>query len=199
MFLKLGERLIKVIGRTGRAGALLAFLFALGLVVAPNNARAITTETLTGTVLIGSFSGAVGTGSFTFDETLISGLGAETLTPTDGLEVEFTIFGQTFTHEDDIDFDEFPELRFFDGDIIALDFFVSEIPGGLGGIGGVITDIDEPDVFSIAIVDIFAATAGGFEGEVFINGVGFFGVPEPGALAIFGIGLIGLAGLRRRK
>jgi hypothetical protein len=177
---------------------------SLGILLSIGNANALTTNSLTGTVFGGFYDGIVGTGSFTYDESLISGIGAEEIFAIDGIDaltVDFTIFGQTFTEANDIDSPFTPILGFDNGNIVFLDFIVDE------ELGPVLTDIDEPGVLGFDIFDIFAVVGGGFEGDVIVfegelpgaGGTGVTDVPEPGALALFGIGLLGLGLTRRRR
>lgn len=54
---------------------------AVALAMSAGSAGAITTHTFEGTVIGGPFAGTTGSGSFTFDETLLTGIGDEFLTP----------------------------------------------------------------------------------------------------------------------
>jgi len=160
---------------------------------------AIVTYNLTGTVVTpGPFIGSTGSGSFSYNEADITGDGTETIHASSSLTVDFTIFGQTFTETDDIAHIDFgtPDLKFFDGVPVFLDFFLSEIPSE--GSTNVVA-INEPGVISI---DMWNPTginltpvAGGFEATVSVNTV----VPVPAAVWLFCSGLIGLIGVARRK
>lgn len=182
--------------RKSPRGLFAALTLSVGLLGVPGSAIAITTETFTGTVVSGTFAGTVGTGSVTFDEGLVTGTGSEFLTPIDGLELEFTIFGQVFTQDDDASFPAFPQLSFFDGVIEFLNFTVSELAFD---VDDVVTAIDLPGVLEFSIFDIDNSTGPGFIAEVFVTESSFLSVPEPGAAALFGVGLIGVAGLRMKK
>jgi hypothetical protein len=143
-------------------GALVAAFMGAG---APAHA-ALVTHTLVGEVLFGPLAGATATGSFTFDDALITGVGDEFLTPLDGLQVQFTFLGATFSESDDIDFPEFPELAFTDGEIVGLDFLVEDadgrgatIPGFVEGFRTFPLELIEPGVFFAEILVLVPAPA----------------------------------------
>ncbi len=177
---------------------------SLGILLSVGNANANTTNTFIGTVFGGFYDGIVGTGSFTYDETLITGIRVEEIFAIDGngaLTVNFTIFGQTFTELNDIDSPFRPSLGLEDGEVVFLDFIVDE------ELGPVLTDIDEPGVLAFDLFELFSGGDFDFEGDVFVlegeipdaGGTAVTDVPEPGALALFGIGLLGLGLTRRRR
>ena len=161
---------------------------------------ATVTYNLTGTVVTpGDFFGETGTGSFSYDDIYITGSGLESINAFSSLTVDFTIFGQTFTEVDDLDYTVFgsPELDFSDGTPVSLNFWISEIPELPGGTNTV--DILQPGIVMIDTWNPASATnlipvAGGFEVDVFVETV-----PIPSAVWLFGSGLIGLIGVARRK
>jgi len=173
--------------RRSAAGNLLlaaACLTTLALNSPPTSA-AIITESLTGVVTSGPFAGTVGLGSFSYEDTSITGLGDESVSPFDGLTFEFTIFGQTFHETDDPDYDFFPALNFTDGVPVFLDFLVTEPT----------PDILAPGVIGFGIFSqLTPLNAGGWQAEVFV-------VPEPNGAAfaaVSGLGL-GLVAVGRRR
>ena len=157
------------------------------------------TYSLTGAVVTpGSYFGTVGTGSFSYDDADITGIGTETISAAgSSLTVEFTIFGQTFTDTDDVGniSTGAPDLTLSDGVPVFLDFLISEVPDPPDFN---LVAIDEPGVIYIDIWDPsginLTPVAGGFETDVSV-GV----VPIPAAIWLFGSGLVGLTGIARRK
>lgn len=141
----------------------------------------IITEDLFGEVLVGSLAGETGTGTFSYDDELIAGIGFETLV-TDEFNLEFTIFSKTFTNVDDFAYPETPELIFFDGLAIELDFLVFQ-------------GIPVAGVNDFTIFDLLPSSSTGFYTEVTVNTV----VPLPLSFWLFGSGLLGLVGHARKK
>lgn len=171
-----------------------AVAFGLGLALAGvGSAQAVTTFTLNGEVVGGPFDGTLGTGFFSYDESALTNIGSEFLTPGDGLIVEFTLFGQTFSTSDDIDFNAFPELEFFDGQIFSLAFLVSEVPT----FGGANTrPINQTGVQAFELFDLFDNGAGGFDAPITVTAVA---VPLPASLPLMlaALGALGFAARRR--
>ena len=130
--------------------------------------------------------GETATGSFTYDPTLITGVGDEILGVFDGLLVDFTFVGQSFTEADDIDFMAFPELAFLDGVPIELDFVVSEF-----GFNPV--EIDDPRMTGFGILTLEPVPGAGFFAEI-----NTFLIPEPTSAVLIGIAIC-LGALRRRR
>lgn len=155
----------------------------------PSARSAVITESLTGLVTGGPFAGTVGTGSFSYDDSLVV-VGDEILGVADGLTVSFSILGQTFTEGDDLAFPSTPLLEFEGGTPAFLDFIIARDPGGLGP-----SPINDPRVFAIVFDEIASDPGGGFGGQVFI-----IGVPEPARVALFaGLGLATFAVYRRAR
>lgn len=180
------------------------------LLSAPANALTIN---FTGTVVDGTFAGTVGTGSLTFDEGLLTNVGSEELSPqTDELfALSFTIFGETFTQDDDVDQPEFPLALFFDGVLDDFDYVVSEV--NLSGEPQTLIDIAQEGVFG------FSLGFGLFDDEidddqlpslqsavalpnfnVFVDEFGLQPVPLPATLPLLaGAFLLAGAAVRRRR
>jgi len=154
-----------------------------------------TSVQVSGEVLDGTFIGETGSGSVTFDDALLTGAGEESLTPENGLTLNFIIFGQTFFESDDIDYTVEPSLDFRDGVIVALDFIVNEVNGDT------LTDIDLEGVFGFDMLNVTQSIDGGGEisifGAVNVDETGV--VPLPGALALFAAAIAGLGGSTRRR
>jgi hypothetical protein len=156
---------------------------------APSARAAVVTESLTGIVSGGPFASMVGTGSFSYDDSLILG-GDEILGVADGLTVSFSILGQTFTESDDLAFPHTPMLEFEGGTPVFLDFIIAHDPTGPGP-----TPINDPRVLAIIFDEIAPDPGGGFSGQVLI-----IGVPEPAGIALVaGLGLGAFAVCRRAQ
>jgi len=163
----------------------LAFIF---LATAHNASGSILTEPLTVTIIeSGSFDGVVGTGSFSYDDDFLMD-GDEILDSTTSLELEFTIFGQLFTEDDNfspalftLDFENFvPSFLIF----VIAEENIFDFPGEVN-----LVDIVEPGVIVIgAASSLSPAVGGGFDaaGEI-------IAVPEPSSIVLWAT--IGLAAL----
>lgn len=117
----------------------------------------------------------------TYDADLLTGIGDETLSPTSdaGLTLTIDIGPLRFEASDDSGFPLFPELEFFDGRLVDINFVaaIGEFQLIAGNGVFVITGIDD----TIAVVS------------------GSLVIPEPAALTLFGAGLAGIGLLRRRR
>ena len=153
---------------------------------------ATVTKTFTGSVIGGPFAGTVGTGSLGFDDVDVAALGAglQSLTPGSapaGFSVSLTIFGQTFTELDDVDFNIAPSIRFVDGVLTGLDFLIDSS----------VTSITQSGVAQISIFGNFVpSTQPNIDFNIVVEAIPT--VPEPGTIALFGLGLVGLVAGRRR-
>lgn len=119
----------------------------------------------------------VGTGSFTFDADLISGVDFDILTPAAGnlLAFDFTVFGQTFTDVDDSFYPDFPRIELFDGIPNFMLLTIREPP----------TAIDESSVAGISVGGVlFPDGSGGFDTAMDIELI-----PEPTTFALNCIGI----------
>ena len=72
----------------------------------------------------GSLAGNTFNGSFTYDDTMVEGVGTETLGVEDGLKVNMNFLGENYTETADIDYPQFPQLVFEAGEIQRLDFWI---------------------------------------------------------------------------
>lgn len=147
-----------------------------------NHAQAvIVTEDFTATVIEGLFAGEVATGTFSYDDDLITGSGFETLDPLSSLTVSMTFLGQTYDQTDDVNFDTFPQLDFLDGIPVFLDYFI---------VDGSPTDIENPNIGALFIAEPFT-----------INGDGNFETtlavipPVPESSNIIGLATLATLGL----
>lgn len=170
---------------------------ASAMLVSVSANAAIVTENFSVSVLDGEFIGTTGSGFFSYDNSLITGFGNETIDANSGLALELTVFGQTFTEANDIDYSGYPALTFLDGAISSLDYYVSESMC-FDCIDQNITDIIKDGVYDFSIYPLTKLADGSFEAVLSVNG-SINPVPVPAAVWLFGSGLIGLAGVARRK
>lgn len=124
------------------------------------------------------FDGTVATGFFSYDDAELDA-GFDQLDSQAGLAVEMTIFSQTFLALNDVDYDLFPVVTFYDYEATTLAFLLEE------GINGV--DFSPPHVVRVASLELVPGT-GGFDyvGPLYIDAV-----PAPTTAALFAIGLAG--------
>lgn len=78
----------------------------------------------------GSLAGNTFNGSFSYDDSTLSGVGVEEIGVVDGLTITMTFFGQDYLETADIDYPAFPKLIFDEGEIQRLDFWIE--PGERG-------------------------------------------------------------------
>lgn len=111
-----------------------------------------------------------------------TGVGVETFTPLEGLVLSFDVGHVNFTTEHDAFFPFFPSLTLIDGEIDFLDFAAFDDAGSSFSTSFIYPAWDAVDDNGLFASGTFAVTS----------------VPEPGALALFMLGLTGLA-LKRRS
>ena len=132
--------------------------------------------------------GELASGSFTYDDDLIVGIGDEVLLPPD-FTLTLSFLGQTFTEDDDIDFPDFPEIFFEDGLPLFIDYVV--VDGD-----GVGDEIADPEIFSFSFVGLIPEPTGGFFISIETN---FEFIPEPTTAMLLGLTLVGLAARRETR
>lgn len=158
-------------------------LLAMGMMASASAATVTESFTIEGA---GDYAGTTGTGLFSYDNALVSGSGAETVNVAQGLQVELTVFGQTFTEVDDVNYDSFlPEVGFNDGMVDYLDFTIVEAGS---------TEILEPGIWGIRMLDLSPDGTGGYIGPMEIGAV-----PVPAAVWLFSSGMLGLIGAACRN
>lgn len=95
---------------------------------------------ITGTISNGIFAGISGSGTITFDETLLTGVGDESLVPVGSttlgaiedstLDIIFDVGPEIFTAMNDVDFPDFPSFDFLDGALTFIDYVVVDGESG---------------------------------------------------------------------
>ncbi|MEE9346256.1 MAG: VPLPA-CTERM sorting domain-containing protein [Methylococcales bacterium] len=148
---------------------------------------AIVTKTFVGTIINGSLTGAQGTGSFSYEEDFITN-GDEALDSNSGLTIMFSFDNQDFDETNDIDFDTFPVLTFFNFEPDSLDYFLFSENNDV--------DFENPDLVSLSMFSLFPS-AGSFDFETDIDAA--YVVPIPGAFWLLGSGLAGLVAFRKKN
>jgi len=168
------------------------------LVFSSSANAALITETFTSTVSSGAFAGAIATGSFTYENSLIIGDGFIDLNQ--GLSsVSLTVFGQTFTEANDIAYSRgLPGLEFENGALTLLDFYISETSMLVdGSLDNDVTNINLEGVNDFGSFTLNQTASNTYNGSFIVNELST--VPVPAAVWLFGSGLIGLVGIARRK
>ncbi len=127
-----------------------------------------------------------------YDDDNLSPFGLVTLTPIEGVSIEFSLNGVTFATENDIDFNEFPQLSFRDGFLFELDLFLVQ------GVNG--TDFGGSGITRIAAGPVtFSAQENAFFIDADVNRTAPSPVPLPAGLPLAAAGLGALAMLRRKQ
>lgn len=97
----------------------------LSTVVTVTQAYAVpVTYDFTITVTKGGLAGNSFNGSFSYDDAKVKGKGVEKLGITEGLTTCLNYLGRTYRETDDTSYPNFPTLRFEDGKITQLDFWI---------------------------------------------------------------------------
>ncbi len=154
------------------------------------------TEQLNLTVNNGAFVGAVATGSFTYDDALIFQVPVQDITPMQGLTINLNAFGQTFTELNDVDYPAYPALRFLDGVVSSLDFFVDENFNPMNP-----TAIIQEGVYGLGFRALTRNNiTGEFDGQLFVNEFPLIStVPVPAAAWLFGSALLAFFGFSKAR
>lgn len=138
-------------------------------------------------------------GSFSYDDSTLTGVGIETIGTNEELLIDFNFLGKTYTESDDNTFGfNFPLVEFKDGNLVGLQYLV--------------TDVLDDSIFSFAIFGDTPDGLGGGNQFSYVNEnsveesegrVTYFlrspstSVPEPSAL--LGLGVLSLSWLLKRK
>ena len=117
----------------------------------------------------------------TYDAGLLTGIGDEIFSPTSdpGLVLVIDIGSFHFEASDDSGFPDFPEFEFSNGRLVDINF---------------VAEFEE--FLFIAANGVFVITG---NDDLIARVEGAFLIPEPGTLALFGLGLAGIGLLQRRR
>ena len=179
-------------------------LAAIGLVFSTTVNAATITQNFSLTENTGQFAGTTGNGTFTYDEINIidDGFGNFFIRRSEGLTIEFTVFGQTYTEDDEIGIGledvHVPKVHFNqNNDVLGIDFAVSELLFEENGLFSTVVNINEGGIDTFEFISDLALQNGSYVGSMAI--IETSAVPVPAAAWLFGSGLLGLVGVARRK
>lgn len=149
-------------------------------------------------VTSGPLTGTQPSGSFSYNDSTLTGTGLETLGVAQGLSVAFNFLGKTYKETNDIEFPEFPIVQFQERKLLGLNF----------------TAFYGPSFQTIGIgntVDVAAGLIGSGGGSVFaydtepsvqFEGVGkvtYSARPVPEPVSVAGLSALGIGFLLKRK
>lgn len=161
------------------------------LLLSPVSALATVTFDFEATAVgLGPYTGNTYFGSFSYDETVLTNSGLETLDPIFGsLTVDFTFEGTPFDETNDVQYPLFPTLDLFDG---APDFLNYLLVAGVNG-----ASFGDPSILAVVVIDSLTPIPGT---QSYAMGmlVDLAPIPTPAGAALLAIGLAGL-GYQRQK
>jgi|GEM_PF-3155854 len=134
---------------------------------------------------------AIVSGSVIYDDLLVADVGETFLGPVNALTLNFGAL--SFTEADDLDFGlgPFPDADFMDGVLTGVGFFTDYVDA----FGEPVWELD----MSGNIFEFFDFASGAVVASGTFNYAQPAPIPLPTAFWLFGSGLIGLAGVARRK
>jgi glucose/arabinose dehydrogenase len=173
----------KIINKSRLMGTVSASAVTFVLSASLLNAEIIT-KTFSLTADTGPFSGTTGSGTFTYDDANIfqdsisnGGFspGGYSITRAEGLTIDFTVFGQTYTEDDErgvgiLDATA-PVIHFNSShDVLGIDFAVSEIAVEENGLSSTVVDIEEAGVNGFEFIsDLALQQDGSYIGRMVVE------------------------------
>lgn len=177
-------------GKGPLAGALLS---ALLIVATPHDAGAAIVQVPFRAIVFDEFyHGSIGTGTFSYEDSTLNRSGEQFVSAGNntGFSIEFDFLGGHYSAANDVDYADFPRLRFSNGFLSSVDYVVSRLPQFPNR-----TDILQPDIGTLSMQDVlFPDGAGGFRTALTVSPV-----PSPIPAAGFLLGPALLTVLRRRR
>ena len=171
------------------AGVVLSFTAIEANSVEPVLAATIAYD-FTVDVTSGSLAGTQGFGSFSYDDSTLTGSGLETLKVNEDLSITFNFAGKVYNEADEVDFPYFPLVQFQDNSLLGLSFLAqkSEFAFQIG------TSSSDPNVYG-GNEFIYGARPD-MDGKGVVN---YSPRPVPEPSAIFGLLLGGCLLLKKLK